>query len=210
MPAGRENTPCPRHNASGLHDGRLPISGNRRAQTYAAGRHWESLPLTRPSANGRLSMLVATARRVAPSKPNTVVSGSLPAKEPAPATEPQGFQFLRLSLPAGGIVVFTRKWYKPPGWGARPAGGGYIVGAWLPCPAGSSQDAPTVRIGPPMQRTASETMKHPATSRAAEPPSAGKAEARPGQSPGKRCWRSAAPSGAALTAAGGPGAHLGR
>lgn len=88
--------------------------------------HWKSLPLTRPSANGRLSMLVATARRVAPSKPNTVVSGSLPAKEPAPATEPQGFQFLRLSLPAGGIVVFTRNWYKPPRLGGAPGRGEYI------------------------------------------------------------------------------------
>ena len=45
-----------------------------------------------------------------------------------------------------------------------------------------------------MQRTASETMNQPGSQSSGEPPSAGKAVARPGWSPGKKCWWSAAPS----------------
>lgn len=114
--------------------------------------------MTSLSAHGRLITLVATARGMATHR--TEYRYTLEGGPPAPRQiyRPFKVQFLRLSLPAGGIVVFTSFWYKPLGWGARPAGGVHTVGPWLPWPAGVIQDAQTVRSGPPMQRTASETM----------------------------------------------------
>lgn len=90
------------------------------------------------------------------------------------------------ALPAGGLVFLPGIGTSPPAGGRARPGECYIVGPWLPWPAGSSQDAQTVRNGPPMQRAGPGDDEAPSGQLGhAEPPSAGKAAARPAGARGK-------------------------
>ena len=60
-------------------------------------------------------------------------------------------------------MYYPKFWDRPPGWGAHPVGGEYIVGPWLPWPP-AKRDAQTVRSRPPMQRQAPD-LRHMAGAR---------------------------------------------
>lgn len=60
-------------------------------------------------------------------------------------------------------MFYPNFWDRPPGWGAHPVGGEYIVGPWLPWPP-AKRDAQTVRSRPPMQRQAPD-LRHMAGAR---------------------------------------------
>lgn len=57
---------------------RGPPAGGRGQKSTRSGQ-WKSLPLTRSSAHGRLSLLVTQHGRVVPPEPNMVVPGTPPA-----------------------------------------------------------------------------------------------------------------------------------
>ena len=102
--------------------------------------------------------------------------------------ERQGFQFLRLLHPAGGIVVFPAFYNNSPPVGGRAQPGeaySRVVAtvAW----AGAPADTQTVRIGPPTQKQAPETAERGPRQRVKLKP------ATP-ESAWTRCWRSAAPA----------------
>lgn len=146
-------------------------------------------------------MLVAQHVGWQPTEPNTVYPGGRPASPPPDIQTYQG-PVPPAALPAGGIVVFTRIWYKPPGWGACPVGGVVHSGA-------VATVAPWRPERPPGHADGEEWAPHAETGLGDDDtpwqPARGwsprqRAKLLPAQAgPGKRCWWSAAPSGAALT-----------
>ena len=68
-------------------------------------------------------MLVEQQAEVTNCKANMVKTGTRPSAPLPDLQNPKGFQTFRLLHQPGGLLFFTRIWYKPPGWGACPVEG---------------------------------------------------------------------------------------
>ena len=98
-----------------------------------------------------MTMLVTQQGADYPKQLNTVKPGRAVSPRP-PGSQTCIGPVPPAASPAGGIVVFTRIWYKPPGWGAHLAGGVLHSPAVATVTGpGTPGDAQTVRCGPPMR-----------------------------------------------------------